>query len=95
VTPPTVHARWKAPVPLALASFAVAWGIFVIGLTSPLTPSEGRPTTLSLAAFVRLPVALFGAAGANSRERWLKISAVVQIVCVIVVCSYLVALTWR
>ncbi len=95
MTPPIVPARWKAAVPLALASFAVAWGIFVIGLISPLTPSEGHPTTLSLAAFVGLPVALFGVAGANSRERWLKISAVVQIVSVIVVSSYLVALTWR
>ncbi len=95
MTPPTVPARWKVPAPVALASFAVAWGIFVIGLISPLTPSEGHPTTLSLAAFVGLPVALFGAAGANSRERWLKITAVVQIASVILVSSYLAALTWR
>jgi hypothetical protein len=95
MTPPTVPARRNLPVPLALSLFAAAWVIFAIGLVSPLTPSEGRPTTLSLAIFVGIPVALCAAAGGNSHERWVKISAVVQIISVIIVSSYLVALTWR
>jgi hypothetical protein len=95
MTPPTVPARGKLPVPLALSLFTAAWVIFAIGLISPLTPSEGRPTTLSLAIFVGIPVALFGAAGGNSRERWVKIGAVVQLIVVVIVSSYLLALTWR
>ena len=42
---------------------------------------------MALAVFVGIPVALVGAAAGNSRERWLKISGVAQIVLLVLVAS--------
>jgi hypothetical protein len=95
MTPPQVVTRPKLPVPLAVALCVLAWTIFAFGLIAPLTPSEGHPSTLSLAVFVGLPIALLGATTGNSRDRWLKISGVVQMVLLVIVASYVVALTWR
>jgi len=95
MTPPPVVTQPKLRVPLAVGLFALAWVIFAVGLIAPLTPSEGHPSTFALAIFVGIPVALFGATAGNSRERWLKISGVVQIVLLVIVASYVVALTWR
>ena len=95
MTPPQVVARPKLPVPFAVGIYVLAWLIFAFGLIAPLTPSEGHPSTLALAIFVGTPVALLGVTAGNSRERWLKTSGVVQIVLLVIVASWVVALTWR
>ena len=95
MTPPQVVTRRKLPRPLAVGLFVLAWVIFAFGLIAPLTPSEGHPSPTALAVFVGVPVALLGATAGNSRERWLKIGGVVQIVLLVLLTSYVVALTWR
>jgi len=87
-------ARPKLPVLLAIGLCVLSWCIFAFGLISPLTPSEGHPGTLELAVFAGIPLALLGATAGYSRERWLKISAVVQMVLLAIAASYVVRLTW-
>ena len=85
MTPPQVVTRPKIPVSLAPGLFVLAWLIFAFGLIAPVTPSEGHPSTLALAVFVGIPVALLGATAGNSRERGLKISGVAQILLLVIV----------
>lgn len=40
----------------AFLAVAVGLGVYIIGLFEPLTPSEGRPTTIALLIFVGIPL---------------------------------------
>jgi hypothetical protein len=63
--------------------------LFAVGLVSPLTPSEGCPSTLELAVFAGLPIALPIAASPLTRHTGVRAALLVLAVAIGTTCGWL------
>jgi hypothetical protein len=55
-----------------------SWFIYGVGLISPLTPSEGMPSVLELAAFFGLPILILIYCWIQSATLWAKTMMIIQ-----------------
>jgi len=69
--------------------------IFVIGVLSPLTPSEGQPGGSEIAVFVACPLALFAWVGFKSSRAALKMLAWVQFAAVAFIAWRVLSVVFR
>lgn len=63
-----------------LAFSVLSWVIFGIGLLSPLTPSEGYPSWVTLFFFIGMPALLIVASMIWARRWILKFAGIVQLI---------------
>jgi hypothetical protein len=57
---------------------ALAWFIFLLGVSGPITPSEGSPLPRALAVFIGIPVLLFIVGGLVARTTIARVAFVLQ-----------------
>jgi hypothetical protein len=68
-----------------------AWLIFGVGLIAPLTPSEGMPHPIEIAAFVAFPIALLSLVIGYARTRPTKVTATLQVAAILIITAWLLA----
>ncbi len=73
---------------LALADI-LGLGLYAVGLVSPLTPSEGRPSVQELAVFAGLPFAAWATSALMARHGIIKITCVAVAISIFALTAYL------
>jgi hypothetical protein len=77
------------------AGTAGAWILLAIGFLSPLTPSEGNPTSLDIFLFVGGPIVLLLVCGALVRRPWSWIAATAELVLILAISVWLLTAIWQ
>jgi hypothetical protein len=80
---------------VVVALNALGCAIFIVGLLSPLTPSEGMPRLLDIAVFVAAPLLLLATAFGLSRRWPSKLLGAAEMTAILTTTTWLLWLQYR